>query len=185
MYIEAQFTPNPAVMKFKVDNANFTEKELIFDNRLQDGLPQIIQELFSIESIVKIFVNNNFISIEKDNKLPWECLQSDIITIINNAFLGEYYYIDAEKYSKTEESNKELCDIGQKVEELLDSHIRHFLEQDGGNIQFHSFDEVTGTVVVTLQGACSGCPSSTTTIKDGVERILTFHLDEVKAVEAI
>ena len=194
--IYAESTPNPEVMKF-VSNRMLADKSLEFLNPSEAKKIPMIQKIFSLPFVESIFLSSNFISIKKTSNLEWGEiileLRNFITKILNEDDIQNYTedieLIKKNKVSDTKEINLEkknitYSEIEQDIIGLLNEYIRPAVEGDGGAIEFDSFSD--GIVKVILKGACSGCPSSTDTLKHGIESLLKQKLGEdIKEVVAI
>ena len=180
MFIQTEITPNPNSLKFlpgkKVSNNGSFEvtKKEETDNEL-------VKNLLSVNGVTGIFLGSDFLSINKDEKTSWEDIKHIAISLIN-----EYYSSGKEAVIVNElidKKKKEYSYIERKIISILETKIRPAVAKDGGDIKFKEFRD--GTVKVELQGSCSGCPSSTMTLKQGVQNLLCHYLPEVKEVIAI
>ena len=192
--IYAESTPNPEVMKF-VSNRMLADKSIEF--LTDDDAKQIpmIHKIFSLKYVESVFLSSNFISIKKKNDIEWgEVLieiRNFITTLLNEDDIQNYTedIIVKEKEEvklspKNKQANNKRSDEENEIIQILDEYIRPAVEGDGGAIEFDSFSE--GIVKVVLKGACSGCPSSTLTLKSGIESLLIQKLgDKVKEVVAL
>ena len=180
----AESTPNPLVVKFVANRILVDQNIYEFNNRAEASSSPLALELFGFPFVDKVFLSNNFISItKKDNGIEW----NDIIVEMRE-FMRDYL-VDggtvinenaSPKKSKTvthkEELVREFSDIEKKIADLLDEYVRPAVEQDGGFISLKKFEK--GIVTVSLQGACSGCPASTITLKSGIEGMLKRGMPE-------
>jgi Fe-S cluster biogenesis protein NfuA len=180
MFIETEQTPNPATLKFlpgravmAAGSANFTEAESCERSPLAT-------RLFAIQGVTGVFLGADFVSVSKDDAEDWYRLKPAVLgalmehfTTGGPAFLGEVPADDAE-------DDDELV---TQIKELLDTRVRPAVAQDGGDIIFHRFED--GVVYLHMQGSCSGCPSSTATLKAGIENMLRHYLPEVTEVRAV
>ena len=194
--IYAESTPNPEVMKF-VSNRMLADKSLEFLNPSEAKKIPMIQKIFSLPFVESIFLSSNFISIKKTSNLEWGEiileLRNFITKILNEDDIQNYTenieIIKESKVSDTKEINSKkknvaYSEIEHDIIGLLNEYIRPAVEGDGGAIEFDSFSD--GIVKVILKGACSGCPSSTATLKHGIESLLKQKLGEdIKEVVAI
>ena len=192
--IYAESTPNPEVMKF-VSNRMLADKSIEF--LTDDDAKQIpmIHKIFSLEYVESVFLSSNFISIKKKNDIEWgEVLieiRNFITTLLNEDDIQNYTEDIIVKENeevklspKNKQANNKRSDEENEIIKILDEYIRPAVEGDGGAIEFDSFSE--GIVKVVLKGACSGCPSSTLTLKSGIESLLIQKLgDKVKEVVAL
>ncbi len=195
--IYAESTPNPNTLKFVANRWLILDDKSyeILANQRIGGPSPLAEKLFSFPFINGVFISANFVTITKTEIIEWQdvmielrdfianYLNSDGMEVIRKEFLntGEN---DVEKNSAIEKTvKKEYTDFDKKVIEILDEYIKPAVESDGGAIEFDSY--VDGVVKVILKGSCSGCPSSTATLKGGIESLLKSMLPEVKEVEAI
>ena len=140
----------------------------------------MLRNLLSISGVEGIFLGKDFISINKNHNIEWDEIKHIVISLINDFYLsGKECVIE----KNLQENNEDLKDIEKKIIQILDQKIRPAVAKDGGDIKFREFKD--GVVKVQLQGSCSGCPSSTMTLKQGVQNLLCHYLPEVKKVEAV
>ena len=140
----------------------------------------LVRNLLSINGVEGIFLGEDFISINKKEIIKWDEIKHIVISFINDFYSeGKEFVID----ESLEEQNSNLDDLEQKIVKILDEKIKPAVARDGGDIKFKEFKD--GVVKVQLQGSCSGCPSSTMTLKQGVQNLLCHYLPEVKEVVAI
>lgn len=190
--IYAESTPNPAVLKF-VANKMLTSKTAEFKN-IDEAFPSALaKELFKFPYVKEIFMDENYISITKYNSSDWQEISNEIRTFIKeyvekgNEIINESLLVSVPKNEKQALSNFDSLDTtSQQIINILEEYVKPAVQADGGNILFDSYDENEKRVKVVLQGACSGCPSSTFTLKNGIENMLKDMLnDEAIKVEAI
>ena len=179
MYIQTEATPNPNSLKFlpgkKVSNSG--PYEITKKNDTQNVL---LKNLLSINGVEGIFLGEDFISINKKEIIEWDEIKHIVVSFINDFYSeGKEFVID----ESLDEQNLNLDELEQKIVKILDQKIRPAVARDGGDIKFKEFKD--GVVKVQLQGSCSGCPSSTMTLKQGVQNLLCHYLPEVKEVIAI
>jgi Fe-S cluster biogenesis protein NfuA len=140
----------------------------------------LVRNLLAVNGVVGIFLSEDFISVNKNDLTKWEDVKHIVISLINDFYSeGKEFVID----ENLKEQNSNLDEIEQKIVKILDEKIRPAVARDGGDIKFKEFKD--GVVKVQLQGSCSGCPSSTMTLKQGVQNLLCHYLPEVKEVVAI
>lgn len=187
----AESTPNPLVIKFVANRILVDQNIYEFNNRAEASSSPLALELFGFPFVNKVFMSNNFISItKKDNGIEWNDIIVEMREFIRDYLVDGGTVINesaSPKKSKTvthkEELVREFSDIEKKIADLLDEYVRPAVEQDGGFISLKKFEK--GTVTVSLQGACSGCPSSTITLKSGIEGMLKREMpDEIVEVIA-
>ena len=179
MFIQTEITPNPNSLKFlpgkTVSNGGSFEI-----TKKDDVKNDLIRNLMSISGVEGIFLSKDFISINKYDNISWEEIKHIVISLINDFYSsGKEFVIDKSPY----ETDENLGEIEKKIVQILDQKIRPAVAKDGGDIKFKEFKD--GVVMVQLQGSCSGCPSSTMTLKQGVQNLLCHYLPEVKEVVAV
>tara|TARA_Y100000996_G_scaffold220751_1_gene173755 strand:- start:585 stop:1124 length:540 start_codon:yes stop_codon:yes gene_type:complete len=179
MFIQTEITPNPNSLKFlpgkKVSNSG--SYEITKKDTIQN---ELVRNLLSINGVEGVFLGENFISINKNDQVTWDDIKHIVISLINDFYSdGKDFVID----KNLDELSTDLSEIEKKIIKILDQKIRPAVAKDGGDIKFKEFKN--GVVKVQLQGSCSGCPSSTMTLKQGVQNLLKHYLPEVKEVEAI
>ena len=179
MFVQTEVTPNPNSLKFlpgkKVSNSGpyeITKKE--------DIQNELVRNILSINGVEGIFLGQDFISVNKNEKIQWDEIKHIVISLINDFYAdGKEFVID----ENIKEEDLDLSEIESKIVKILEEKIRPAVARDGGDIKFKEFKD--GIVKVQLQGSCSGCPSSTMTLKQGVQNLLCHYLPEVKEVVAI
>ena len=179
MFVQTEITPNPNSLKF-LPGKNVSNNGSFEITKKDDVKNELIRNILSINGIEGIFLSKDFISINKHDETSWEDIKHIIISLINDYYsTGKEFVID--KSLNEEEEN--LGEIEKKIVQILDQKIRPAVARDGGDIKFKDFND--GIVRVQLQGSCSGCPSSTMTLKQGVQNLLCHYIPEVKEVVAI
>ena len=179
MFVQTENTPNPNSLKFlpgKIVSNNGSFEV----TRKDETNNELIRNILSINGVEGIFLGKDFISINKYDDTSWDEIKHIIISLINDFYAsGKEFVIEKDLNEET----KNLKEIEKKIVKLLDEKIRPAVAKDGGDIKFKNFEN--GVVRVQLQGSCSGCPSSTMTLKQGVQNLLCHYIPEVKGVEAI
>ena len=180
MFVQTQNTPNPNSIKFlpskKVSNDDPFE---ITDKNKSNN--ELVRNILSINGVTGIFLAEDYLSVNKDEKTNWEDLKHIIISFINDYYAsGNEIVIDSNKISSTE---TQLSEIEKKIIKILETKIRPAVARDGGDIKFKKYNN--GIVTVQLQGSCSGCPSSIMTLKQGVQNLLCHYIPEIKKVITI
>ena len=179
MFIQTEITPNPNSLKFipgktVSNNGSFeiTKKDQVNN--------ELVRNLLSINGVTGIFLGADFLSVNKEEKIEWDDIKHIVISLINDFYLkGKECVIE----KNLNEDTENLKEIEKKIVKILDQKIRPAVAKDGGDIKFREFKD--GVVKVQLQGSCSGCPSSTMTLKQGVQNLLCHYISEVKEVEAV
>ena len=179
MFVQTEITPNPNSLKFlpgkKVSNSGPYE---ILNK--EDVKNELVRNIFSINGVESIFLGQDFISVNKNENIKWDEIKHIVISLINDFYSnGKEFVID----ENIKQDESDLDEIEQKIVKILDQKIRPAVARDGGDIKFKEYKD--GVVKVQLQGSCSGCPSSTMTLKQGVQNLLCHYLPEVKEVVAI
>ena len=180
MFVQTQNTPNPNSLKFLPGKKVSNDTPIEITNKNESN-NELIRNILSINGVSGIFLSDDFLSVNKDEKIEWEDLKHIIISFINDYYSnGNEIVIDKES---KDSSNLNLTDVEKKIINILETKIRPAVARDGGDIKFKEFKD--GVVTVTLQGSCSGCPSSTMTLKQGVQNLLCHYIPEIKEVIAI
>jgi Fe-S cluster biogenesis protein NfuA len=188
--IYTELSPNPNSMKF-VLNFELAPDGLSFDyaskadTQDEKKASPLAADLFQFPFVQRVFIASNFITITKEEETMWEEVLVDVKKFLKIHF-DEGHPVFAQKTIDTTSVIVDANDtpVVAKIKATLDQYVRPAVESDGGAINFASFDEASGLVTVHLQGSCSGCPSSTITLKNGIERLLTTMIPEVKEVTA-
>ncbi len=189
VFVYTEASPNPNSMKF-VLNFELVPQGLSFDypdvasTQTEGKSSPLAGDLFQFPFVQRVFLASNFITLTKDDTTDW----GEVI-LDTKQFLKIYFEENHPVFEqKTVEKNTTILDTDsptiRQIKTVLDDYVRPAVESDGGAISFHSFEEGTGTVKVLLQGSCSGCPSSTLTLKAGIQNLLTQMVPEVKEVVA-
>lgn len=188
IHIYTESTPNPQSMKF-VFNVELLPDGLSFDyTQPADGLTKdknspLAVALFGFDFVKRVFITSNFVTLTKAEHVLWE---DELFGI--KQYLKKYFEEKRPIFSLPEsaisESDAEESEVIAKIKEVLEQYVKPAVESDGGAISFYSFDEESGQVKVLLQGSCSGCPSSTMTLKAGIEALMTRMVPQVKEVVA-
>ena len=168
-------TPNPDTKKFVFDKTIVAKGSKEFKKK--DGSVSLVDELFNIGEIELVFLDKNFISIRKSKDTSWEDLTQNVLDLLSKNIKEDFTPFTFE------EETKFTDDVSLRIEEVLNEKIRPAVAMDGGDIRLKSFKN--GVAEVMLKGACAGCPSSTITLKHGVERMIKHYVPEVISVEAI
>ena len=179
MFVQTQITPNPNSLKF-LPGKSVSNHGSFEVNKKEETNNELLRNLLSINGVEGIFLGKDFISINKYDDVSWDEIKHIVISLINDFYLsGKESVIE----KSLNENIKDFKEIEIKIIKILDEKIRPAVAKDGGDIKFKEFKD--GIVKVQLQGSCSGCPSSTMTLKQGVQNLLCHYLPEVKEVVAI
>ena len=179
MFVQTQSTPNPNSLKFLPGKIVSKKGPVEITDKNQTN-NYLIKNILNINGVTGTFLGDDFISVNKKDDIEWDDLKHIIISLINEFYSeGNEFVID----NNSEDSEPDLKEIEKRIVKILETKIRPAVARDGGDIKFKEFKN--GVVKVQLQGSCSGCPSSTMTLKRGVQNLLCHYLPEVKEVEAI
>jgi Fe-S cluster biogenesis protein NfuA len=188
MFIQTETTPNPEVLKFLPGREVMGEGTREFRTAEEGDASPLAQALFDLDGVARVFFGPDFVTVTKGaDDIDWRQLKAPILAAIMEHFTsgaplmrsgGEAVSHDADVYEG------ETAQVVAEIKELLDSRIRPAVAQDGGDILFNRFDPATGVVFLHMRGACSGCPSSSATLRSGVENMLKHYVPEVTRVEA-
>ena len=179
MFVQTEITPNPNSLKF-LPGKSVSNKGSFEITQIDQTNNELVKNLLSINGVEGIFLGKDFISINKYDDTSWDEIKHIVISLINDFYSsGKECVVE----NTLIENDENLKDIEKKIVKILDEKIRPAVAKDGGDIKFKEFKD--GIVKVQLQGSCSGCPSSTMTLKQGVQNLLCHYLPEVKKVEAI
>ena len=179
MFVQTETTPNPNSLKFLPGKIVSNNGSYEITNK-DDTKNQLIRNLLSVNGVEGIFLGKDFISINKNEHTSWDEIRHIAISLINDFYKdGKEYVIE----KNLNEDTENLEEIEKKIVQVLDQKVRPAVAKDGGDIKFKEFKD--GVVKVQLQGSCSGCPSSTMTLKQGVQNLLCHYIPEVKEVIAV
>jgi Fe-S cluster biogenesis protein NfuA len=184
MFIQTESTPNPATLKFLPGRPVMGEGALAdFPSRETAARSPLARALFEIDEVSRVFFGADFISVTKKDG-DWKHLKPAILGAIMEHFTRELPLIEADS-EEAEISAEADGEVVAQIKELIETRVRPAVAQDGGDIVFKGFDEASGIVFLHMRGACSGCPSSTLTLRNGIENMLRHYVPEVTAVEAV
>ena len=182
--IQTEVTPNPESLKFLSENIiSAIGTEEFQKNDIKKIENSFIRELLSFKGVELVLLSKNFLSVKKTKDVSWNELKPMVISHLNHYFESNKDPILTKEKLKNSNSEETKDETIKKIMDVLDSKIRPAVARDGGDIKFKSFEK--GVVKVELQGSCSGCPSSTMTLKQGVQNLLCHYLPEVKEVIAV
>ena len=184
MFIQTESTPNPATLKFLPGQTVMEQGTADFPNSDSANSSPLAERLFDLNGVTGVFLGNDFVTVTKQDSIDWEHIKPSILGAIMDHFHSGAPVIDGEQTGSVhaEHSGEDTEIVGQ-IKELLDSRVRPAVAQDGGDITFHGFER--GVVYLQMQGACAGCPSSTMTLKMGIENLLRHYIPEVTEVRPV
>lgn len=182
MFIQTESTPNPSTLKFLPGREVMASGTADFANAEEAATRSpLAAKLFEIDGVASVFLGGDFITVGKTDAATWTTVKPLVLSAVMDFFGSGLLPVVVES-AKAAASGEET-DVERQIRELLDTRVRPAVAQDGGDIIFRSFED--GIVYVHLQGACSGCPSSTATLKHGIENMLKYYVPEVVAVQAV
>lgn len=194
MFIQTEPTPNPETVKFLPGQPVTGDTgPYDFTSRDEAGTSPLAQALFDVSGVVRVFLGSDFIALTKDQDADWKHVRPMALAAIMDHFVaglpvmatgGAAYSEPAQTGGSADDYDGPTAEIVQEIIELIETRVRPAVAQDGGDIIFHRFDPDTGVVHLSMRGACAGCPSSTMTLKSGIENMLKAYVPEVTAVEA-
>ena len=182
MFIQTEDTPNPDTLKFMPGNIILNKGTADFSNSVSANDSPLASRLFTIEGVSRVFLASDFISVTKQSELDWNVLKPSILTGIMEHFSSGLPVLNKNEEDDTEYSNSEDSETIKQIKDLLETRVRPAVAMDGGDISFCSFE--SGVVTLQMKGACAGCPSSTATLKMGIENMLRHYIPEVTEVRA-
>ena len=182
MFIQTQDTPNPSSLKFIPDGKEVAgNKTYEFKNKKQaQGKSILAEKLFEIDGVSSVFFGSDFVTINKNEEKDWDELKTQILTTIMDFFISKKPIVNEDIKEDNDEEDNEIV---KQIKELIEMKVRPAVAMDGGDIIYRGFED--GIVQLELKGACSGCPSSTITLKNGIENMLKHYVPEVESVEAV
>ena len=182
MFIQTEDTPNPETLKFIPGVLVLNSGSADFPNAESAQNSPLAARLFKIEGVSRVFLSSDFISVTKDNQLDWNTLKPSILTGIMDHFSSGLPSIEGSIEIDDVSNNFEDTETIKQIKDLLETRVRPAVAMDGGDITFCSFE--SGVVTLQMKGACAGCPSSTATLKMGIENMLKHYIPEVTEVRA-
>lgn len=181
MFIETERTPNPATLKFLPGRDIMGDGTAHFPNLEAAARSPLAQRLFGIDGVAAVFLGSDFITITTDG-MDWQDLKSAVLGAIMEHLTSGLPVVEADA-APAEDSGEEDDDVVRQIKDLLDTRVRPAVAQDGGDIVYRGFED--GVVYLHMQGSCSGCPSSTATLKHGIENLLKHFVPEVSEVRQV
>ena len=180
MFIQTEETPNPESLKF-LPGVNVSTSPMNFLDSSNASISPLAQKLFEIKEVKSIFLGYDFITITKQEEAKWDFIKPEILVAIMDFLVSGQDTVT--KSTIVTESPEEEDKIIKEIKEIIETRVRPAVMQDGGDIVFHDFKD--GILRLELHGSCSGCPSSTVTLKNGIENMMKYYVPEVLSVEAV
>jgi len=188
MFIQTESTPNPATLKFLPGREVMGEASVAdFPDAKSAERSPLARALFANSDVTRVFFGSDFISVTKSDTSEWQHLKPSILGAIMEHFTRGAPLLESAgaEESDDESFSDDDAEIVSQIKELLDTRVRPAVANDGGDIIFRAFDGSSGVVSLHMRGSCAGCPSSTMTLKNGIENMLRHYIPEVTAVEAV
>ncbi|XP_038709955.1 nifU-like protein 4, mitochondrial [Tripterygium wilfordii] len=185
MFIQTQSTPNPSSLMFYPGKPVMEVGSADFPNSRSAMNSPLARALYGIDGVTRVFFGLDFVTITKSDDASWDLLKPEAFAAIMDFYSsGQPLFLDSESAAAKDTAILEDdSEIVAMIKELLETRIRPAVQDDGGDIEYRGFDEESGIVKLKMQGACSGCPSSSVTLKSGIENMLMHYVPEVKGVE--
>ena len=185
MFIQTESTPNPATLKFLPGQSVLGVGTADFPTADAAGNSPLAQSLFAVDGVSGVFFGSDFVTVTKADAVEWDHIKPALLGAIMEHFQSGQPVLDGEAEQPSGHAAHDGPDSGivDQIKELLDTRVRPAVAQDGGDITFHGFDR--GIVYLHMQGACAGCPSSTLTLKMGIENLLRHYIPEVVEVRPV
>ena len=183
MFIETEGTPNPATLKF------LPGRDVMGDGTADFAGPDLAQRsplataLFGLPGVARVFLGGDFVTVTKNDLADWQSLRPQVLGVLMEHFVAGRAVVDGAGDDVLEDVSPEDAEVVEQIKELLDTRVRPAVAGDGGDIVFRGYRD--GVVRLHMQGACSGCPSSSATLKHGIENMLRHYVPEVVAVEQV
>jgi Fe-S cluster biogenesis protein NfuA len=183
MFIQTESTPNPATLKFLPGQSVLDMGTADFPNAETAAKSPLARRVFDITGVTGVFLGNDFVTVTKSEDTAWEHIKPAILGAIMEHFQSGAPAIEGDAAGGHAAHDGENSEIVTQIKELLDTRVRPAVAQDGGDITFHGFER--GVVYLHMQGACAGCPSSTLTLKMGIENLLRHYIPELTEVRPV
>ena len=181
MFIQTEQTPNPSTLKFIPGEVVLEDGTMFFENTGDAEQSPLAQALFKIEGVSAVFFGSDFITVENADQ-DWEALKPAILGTIMEHYTAGLPIVTGKAAQEVADDGADP-EIVEQIKELLETRVRPAVARDGGDITYHGFSD--GIVYLRMQGACSGCPSSTATLKYGIQNLLKHYIPEVECVEPV
>lgn len=183
MFIETDVTPNPATLKFLPGRTVLEQGSADFDSADAASISPLATALFGLPGVTRVFLGGDFVSVTKDDAIEWPALKPQVLGAIMEHYLSGRPVMSGDAEVADEDVDPADREVADQIKELIDARVRPAVAGDGGDIIFRGYRD--GVVTLHMQGACSGCPSSTATLKMGIENLLKHYVPEVKSVQQV
>lgn len=181
MFIQTESTPNPATLKFLPGVTVMEKGTANFDTRESAEVSPLAMNLYATDGVTGVFLGSDFVTVTKSEEKNWDIMKPLVLGAIMEHFQSGRSVIEGT--IEADDADGDDDGIVRQIKELIDTRVRPAVAQDGGDIIYHGFEE--GVVYLRMQGACAGCPSSTATLKHGIENMLRYYVPEVQEVRAV
>ena len=183
MFIETEGTPNPATLKFLPGRDVLGNATADFASAGAAARSPLATTLFALPGVVRVFLGADFVAVTKTDTVPWQALKPQVLGAIMEHFVAGRPVLVEQGRTADEDVDPADAEIVAQIKQLIDTRVRPAVAGDGGNIVFRGYRD--GVVRLQMQGACSGCPSASATLKHGIENMLRHYVPEVQAVEQV
>ena len=183
MFIQTEETPNPATLKFLPGRDVVASGTVDFATRESAARSPLADRLFKVDGVQRVFLGQDFVTVTKSDAKDWSVMKPALLGVIMEHFVSGQPVLLGEGAATPAADDAEDDEIVAQIKDLLETRVRPAVAQDGGDIIFHSFED--GVVYLHMQGSCSGCPSSTATLKMGIENMLRHYVPEVVEVRPV
>ena len=180
MFIQTEDTPNPATLKFIPGTDVMGQGTADFPDSDAAKSSPLARRLFQIDGVEAVFFGSDFVTVTKSESQEWFTLKPSILAGIMEHYASGLPVVEGDNSTSSDNADEDDDELVKQIKHLLDTRVRPAVAMDGGDIIFHDFQD--GIVTLAMQGACSGCPSSTATLKMGIENMLRHYIPEVKEV---
>ena len=186
LFIKDAQTPNPLSRKFIPGKAVMEDGGTMdFSNIRYTHISPMARKLFGIEGVTRVFYGKDFISITKVEEIEWAIVKPEILAVITDNYSKGIPIFTEEVQPEDTVINSDDTEAVQMIKEIIETRIRPFVQEDGGDITYIDFAEEEGLVTIEMKGSCAGCPSSSVTLKNGIEGMLKHYVEEVREVQAV
>jgi Fe-S cluster biogenesis protein NfuA len=185
MFIQTETTPNPQTLKFLPGREVMMAGTADFPTVESASGSPLARSLFDVDGVVRVFLGDEFVTVTKAETVEWRHIKPMILGAIMEHFTRGLPVMAGESAAADEDYDPADQDVVDQIKELLETRVRPSVARDGGDIVFRGFEGSSGTVFLKMQGSCAGCPSSTATLKNGIENMLKHYIPEVNAVESV
>ena len=186
IFIKTQSTPNPSFIKFLPGKELLQEGQTVDYSNAKNSLKSpLASRIFDIKGVARVMYGRDYISVGKKDEMDWNDIKPFVLEVISDHFTKNLELFNEKPENEDTKILETDTETVALIKEIIAVRIRPVIQEDGGDIKYIGFDETSGNIQVCMKGACSGCPSSTVTLKNGIEKMLMHYVPEVKNVESI